>query len=245
MPDQHQSTLEQLQEEIREKSIRELAPSGLRINRSHVFTAILLLALVLFIALALLARMVDYFPIDVTITQSLQTIEQRWFDLLMRAVSWPGRAGQSFVVTSILVILIYWVGFRWEAAVAALTSVIVAILNVLLKILIQRPRPPADIVDVLRDLSTFSFPSGHVMFYTAFYGFLLYLSFSLLRRLWLRMTLIIIFGGLVLLVGPSRIYLGVHWPSDVLGAYILGGLSLFAAIQFYQWGRKRFFTGDD
>lgn len=242
MPDQHQSTLEQLQEEIREKSIRELAPSGLRINRSHVFTAILLLALVLFIALALLARMVDYFPIDVTITQSLQTIEQRWFDLLMKAVSWPGRAGQSFVVTSILVILIYWVGFRWEAAVAALTSVIVAILNVLLKILIQRPRPPADIVDVLRDLSTFSFPSGHVMFYTAFYGFLLYLSFSLLRRLWLRMTLIIIFGGLVLLVGPSRIYLGVHWPSDVLGAYILGGLSLFAAIQFYQWGRERFFN---
>lgn len=236
--------LEKLKEVIRQKSIQELAPGPIHLKRSYIFTTVLLLALVVFIVLALLARTVAYFPIDLAITQSLQTIDQGWFELLMRAVSWPGRGSQSVVVTSALVILVYWVGLRWEAVVAAITSAVVSSLNALLKILIERPRPSADIVDVLRELSTFSFPSGHVMYYAAFYGFLLYLCFSSLKNFWLRTALIIIFGGLVLLVGPSRIYLGVHWPSDVLGAYIIGGVSLFAAIQFYRWGRKRFFTGE-
>lgn len=237
--------MEELQEKIREKSIQELASGRIRLNRSYIFTTVLLLALVVFIVLALLANTVAYFPIDLAITQSLQSIDQPWFELLMRAVSWPGRGEQSVIVTSVLVILIYWLGLRWEAVVAAITSAVVSSLNVLLKILIERPRPSADIVDVLRELSTFSFPSGHVMYYAAFYGFLLYLSFSLLKNFWLRMALTVIFAGLVVLVGPSRIYLGVHWPSDVLGAYIIGGLSLFAAIQFYRWGRKRFFTGEN
>jgi undecaprenyl-diphosphatase len=235
--------LEELKEKIREKSVQELAPGPIRLNCSYIFTAILLLALVVFIVLAFLARTVAYFPIDLAITQFLQTIDQGWFEHLMRAVSWPGRGNQSVIVTSVLVILIYWVGLRWEAVVAAVTGAVVPLLNLVLKIIIQRPRPHADIVDVLRELNTFSFPSGHVMYYAAFYGFLLYISFSLLKNFWLRTALVIIFGGLVLLVGPSRIYLGVHWPGDVLGAYIIGGLSLFAAIQFYRWGRKRFLAG--
>ena len=52
----------------------------------------------------------------------------------------------------------------------------------------------------------------------------------------------VLFGGLVVLIGASRIYLGQHWASDVLGAYLLGSLTLVAYIQIYLWGKTRFFV---
>jgi undecaprenyl-diphosphatase len=49
-------------------------------------------------------------------------------------------------------------------------------------------------------------------------------------------------GSLILLVGVSRISLGQHWASDVLGAYLVGGIMLAGIILLYQWGRNRFFV---
>jgi undecaprenyl-diphosphatase len=50
------------------------------------------------------------------------------------------------------------------------------------------------------------------------------------------------FVAMIALIGPSRIYLGQHWASDVLGAYLLGTLTLVANIAFYRWGKSRFFV---
>jgi undecaprenyl-diphosphatase len=80
------------------------------------------------------------------------------------------------------------------------------------------------------------------MFYVGFYGFLWFLAYTLLKRSWRRTLLLIFLGSLIGLIGFSRIYLGQHWPSDVLGAYLLGGLTLVAILQFYRWGKKRFFV---
>jgi undecaprenyl-diphosphatase len=80
------------------------------------------------------------------------------------------------------------------------------------------------------------------MFYLGFFGFIGFLAFSLLKPSLKRSALLVFIGALVALIGISRIDLGQHWASDVLGAYLLGSLTLAVIIQFYRWGKTRFFV---
>jgi len=77
---------------------------------------------------------------------------------------------------------------------------------------------------------------------TVFIGFLAFLAYTILKSSWARGLLVTAFGTLILLMGMSRIYLGQHWFSDVVGAYLLGGLWLALTIRFYRWGKPRFFV---
>jgi undecaprenyl-diphosphatase len=108
-----------------------------------------------------------------------------------------------------------------------------------IKLLVHRPRPDAELVHVARPLTGYSFPSGHVVFYTGFFGFLMYLILTLFPPSPWRAALLAVLGALILLVGPSRVVLGGHWPSDVGGGYLLGGLWLLVSIGLYRWGRAR------
>ncbi len=116
------------------------------------------------------------------------------------------------------------------------------VVNLGIKLFIQRPRPSSSLVHVLQNVGGYSFPSGHVMFYTAFFGFIWFLAFSLLKPSWLRTLILFILGLLIVLIGASRIYEGEHWASDVLGGYLIASLILVAAVQLYRWGKPRFFT---
>ena len=80
------------------------------------------------------------------------------------------------------------------------------------------------------------------MYYLGFLGFIGFLVFSLLKPSLKRTLLLVLIGIPVFLIGISRIYLGQHWASDVLGSYLLGTLTLVATIQFYRWGKTRFFV---
>ena len=160
----------------------------------------------------------------------------------MIAVSWLGFLPQAGIITGLIIVVILGFGLQWEALVALITAILSTGLNLLVKDLIQRPRPGASLVHVIATLSDPSFPSGHVMFYTSFFGFILFLAFTLLKPSFKRALLMAFFGLLVLLVGISRIYTGEHWASDVLGAYLLGSLTLSAIIQLYRWGKPRFFV---
>jgi len=160
----------------------------------------------------------------------------------MTDVSWLGFSPQSVIITALIILLILGFGLKWEALAALIAALLSIGINVLVKNLIQRPRPAAALVHVLATLNDYSFPSGHVMFYTGFYGFIVFLSFTLLKPSLKRTLLLVFFGLLVLLVGVSRIYVGEHWASDVLGAYLLGTLTLVAFIQLYRWVKPRFFV---
>ena len=210
--------------------------------RTFLFQVSLVLAIAAFGVLTFMVKTTPLFTWDIQITRAIQTINSPIFAALMSLISWFGFPPQSFILSLLIVLLIYFLGLRWEAISALVAALLPPIVNTIVKGIIRRPRPTVDLVHVLRILNSYSFPSGHVMFYVGFFGFLWFLVYTLLKRSLRRTLLLIFLGTLIALIGASRIYLGQHWSSDVLGAYLLGSLTLVAILQFYRWGKKRFFV---
>ncbi len=232
-----QATQQKAQQAVKKETVSR----PVRRYRTWVFQAYVLIAIALFSLLAVLASTSAYFAIDVTLTRFLQSIHSIFFDYLMQFISFFGYSIQGAVILIAAVVILFALGLRWEALMAAFAGISVELLNTIIKIVIHRPRPEANLVHVFAKVSGYSFPSGHVMFYTGFFGFLLFLSFTLLKSSWKRTLLVLVFGLLIVLVGPSRMYLGEHWASDVLGGYLAGSLSLAGSILIYRWGKPRFF----
>ena len=115
----------------------------------------------------------------------------------------------------LLVIEVFAPGRR-PGLCAAVNLVLATLLNLLLKTLVQRPRPEGY---RLVAESGFSFPSGHSMVAMAFYGLLIWMVWRYEKDALVRWLGVIGFGLVIVLVGLSRIYLGVHYASDVLAGF--------------------------
>ena len=241
MPSPHdEEPVEKVKKAAREAAKKETSSPGTQWHRTVLFRVLLLSAIVGFSLLTFLVETTPSFPIDLQITRGIQSIDTPALDVLMSLISWAGFFPQSLLIALLIGFTFYVFGFRWESIVALLTALLSSVTNESVKYLIQRPRPAADLVDVFEVLTSYSFPSGHVMFYVSLFGFVWYIAYTQLKRSMIRSLLLIFFGALIGLVGVSRIYLGQHWASDVLGAYLLGGLILVGMILFHQWGKKRF-----
>src|SRR5579875_975032 len=211
----------------------ESSVSGRRaVSRGTVFLAIYLWLLAGAVILSLIARRTTFFPGDRTITRKLQKQQNPWLRRIFYGISEIGFAKYA-VPETIGVAGIFWVlRFRLEAVFVLLTSS-ATLLNVILKRVIKRPRPTQELVTVVRVINEPSFPSGHVMYYTNFYGLLIYLLATNWRSGRLRNILIGLCTTLILVIGPSRIYLGAHWPSDVIAGYLYGGLWFGGIVTLY------------
>ena len=202
----------------------ETAVSGRRaVSRGTIFLAFYLWLLSGAIMISLIARYTQFFPGDRSITRNLQRQHNPWLRRFMIAISEIGfpKIGIPFTFS---VAGIFWVlRFRLEAIFVLLTSSS-NILNWIVKRLIKRPRPTSELVTVARVINEPSFPSGHVMHYLNLFGLLDYLLATNWRSGRLRNILLAICTSLIVLIGPSRVYLGAHWPSDVMAGYIYGGL---------------------
>ena len=177
------------------------------------------------------ARGPGVFPADIVIARAVQAPGWPWLDCLAWAMteigrSWPGET----VLATLFVLLLAARGRRREALFVALAAV-AGSLNVLTKLIVASPRPTPDLVRVVEAANGYGFPSGHAFGATLFYGALAVVMPSLVpRQPWsgiLRVACVLI----VALIGWSRIRLGAHWPSDVLGGWLWGGavLALLAA----------------
>jgi len=119
------------------------------------------------------------------------------------------------VLTIVLVILIK----NKKIGISIFSNlVIITILNQLIKRILQRPRPTE--YRIIEETG-YSFPSGHSMVSMAFYGYLIYLIYKYVKNKYLKWISIVLLSILICSIGVSRIYLGVHYTSDVLGGFLL------------------------
>jgi len=185
------------------------------------------------LALGAAAALLAFFSVDLRITQFLQQFNNPYFHGLMVAVSWLGYDYHPWVIALCVAALLLSLRLRIEAVCVLISLGSSLLLAMAIKLIVARPRPASSLAEIYRYHSTWSFPSGHVVSYVAFYGFLFYLVFTRMPRSVLRSALLVLFGGLIGLVGLSRVYLGAHWASDTLGGYCLGLLWLTLMIHLY------------
>jgi undecaprenyl-diphosphatase len=195
--------------------------------------AVYSIAVVAFSVLAILAHLYAYFGWDLLATHELQSVHS--IHGFMYAVSVFGNGWIPWVISAVTITLLLVFKFRFEAWGLLLSVAGGEALNRLIKLIIGRPRPAANLVEIMQVERTQSFPSGHVTFYVCYFGFLFFLAYTHLPRgSFARRAALTICALPILLIGFSRVYLGVHWPSDVLGAYLFGGLWLGFSLHVYR-----------
>jgi undecaprenyl-diphosphatase len=201
------------------------------------FWRLWLAGLALFVVAAVLAAFYDRFPADPRIARAIQD-----FDV----PAWGGAAGFTNQAGGTL-----WASVSWVVAIAALAALArwrdasylaVTIaprgVNALVKLLVDRPRPSAELVRVSENAPGSAFPSGHVTAALTFYLLLFVVAFFVVRQPGLRWALQGFCLFMALMVGPGRVYSGAHWPSDVLGGYLMSALFLIPTLRFYWRGRQ-------
>jgi undecaprenyl-diphosphatase len=146
----------------------------------------------------------------------------------MRIISFIGSGWllAPIALATVIVTLKYSKVFKWGILIA-LNLGTVSLINYLIKIIIHRPRP-----DVLKLIAVggFSFPSWHAMTAICFFGYFIYLIMKYFKH-WTSYLFAGILGLLIFTIGIGRVYLGVHYASDVLCGYIFGLVWLFAFIR--------------
>lgn len=187
-----------------------------------------------FALLTFFAKQYPYFKFDLPITLFIQSIYFSGFDQLMRYITLLGNFGSVAVVVILFSILGYYKKGRLTPLLLLASTFGGLLISLFFKILVGRPRPDPLLVHQIGSyLNLDSFPSGHVLGAVSLYGFLLYLAYTKLQLSLFRSLVIGFCTLMIMLMGVSRIYLGAHWFSDVLGAYLIGFVWLSAVVFIY------------
>ncbi len=166
---------------------------------------------------------------DKIIMESMYSMRSGQITLFMKTITFFG--GEIFLTSAILLTIILLTRKHIKDSIVFGFILIFGIfLNLLLKGVFERARP--DVLSMVAE-TTFSFPSGHTMNSFVFFLGMTYFIFRRMRNRQLGLLLILLTGMMTLLIGISRIYLGAHYPSDVLGGFA-AGLVWFVAVLLFE-----------
>ena len=194
---------------------------------------LLILLLVLTTLVSGAAALFERFPGDVRLAGALQEFDAAPWEETMETVSFL--VGGTHMAFLGLVVALWLLLHRRKAEVyTALAATMALGMIHLFKGLIDRPRPPDDLVFVWQDFGGSGFPSGHAFSALVLFGLLYFLAPTLVSG---AKTVRFVRGACVLLIpltGLSRIWLGAHWPSDVMGGFLFGGSVLTLLVHFHR-----------
>jgi membrane-associated phospholipid phosphatase len=211
-----------------------IASAGVVAWRTRQLVGFTLAAGLVLIGLTLVASEADPNIVDLAATRWLQQFNSPWFAALMAAVSWLGFSPQNLIMP--LALAAPFAARRlWVEALWILGSQSSALVTILLKDIVHRARPSPELVGVLAPLTDPSFPSGHVVQYTTLFGVAFFLVYVLSQPSSRRTAALVLLAIPIVLVGPSRLYLGQHWLSDVIGGYAVAAMLLVP----YCWAYAR------
>jgi undecaprenyl-diphosphatase len=196
-------------------------------------------SLFLFILLSFLVKADYLMAFDRHVISFIQGLESPWLTGIMKFFTYIGTIRFIAVLTILLFILMFYVlRFRLEVLVFLAVVFCTPILNRLLKLFFHRARPD---FHRLIEIGGYSFPSGHAMNAFSFYSILAFLMWRHFRGRLARIAVIIASSIMILAIGLSRIYLGVHYPSDIVGGFLASSLWVAAVIWLFQRYKDRQF----
>ena len=193
----------------------------MRAGRAEAATAVL--AAVLFCWLVVVTMDGSMAGFDETVRTHVHASAAPWLTASVEVVTWLGAWGVLALFSGVSAAILLRAGRSWDAKLLLFTMAGAVVLENALKFLIQRPRPPPFFGT---DPTTYSFPSGHALFSLCFYGALA----VVLSRMGARAIVWPATFVLVAAIGGTRIYLGVHYPTDVVAGYLVATAWLCAVL---------------
>lgn len=202
-------------------------------HHKRFFLIICIALIIAFIALAFFVSANPIPAFDLNISLFVQKYHSDALDKIMLGISLFGELPYSFILV-ILVALLFYV-FKYKREAFFVFSILLSGLVILgVKNIINRPRPTEFYVRLVEINRFRSFPSGHVLSYILFFGFMILLMYQLKTIPLLTRRIISYFSAFFMItISFSRVYLGAHWFSDTLGGLILGLLCLIPLSYFY------------
>lgn len=196
-----------------------------------------------FLVLALLISRQQIADFDDYVTELVSRLYDPTTTAMMKVFTTIGSTLYVMIIGLFIIFLLITIGYRRELIFFIGVIACSGILNLLLKSIFHRARPN---IHRIVEASGYSFPSGHSMSAFTLYGVTIYFLWKHARHAWLRVTFVLVGAVLILMIGISRIYLGVHYPSDVAGGYVMGAAWLAASIGSYErflekrWRSRKF-----
>lgn len=175
-------------------------------------------------------------PLDNQALYALAAARFEPLTTIMKAVTYFGEWYILLPLSALIIFVLARKGWRIEATELAYSVIGTSIAVVLIKQLAARPRPPVAFRAVAE--AGYSFPSWHAAIAVAFWGYLAFLAMRRVRHESGRIALAIASALLAGIIGFSRLYLGVHYFSDVIGGFCLGAIALTLALRATRASRR-------
>ena len=191
-----------------------------KIIKNSIFLIIYLITMIM-----LLLNKVSFF--DEYIYKIIYGLRNNIWDFIFINIT---KIGNTTIILLVIIILLLKIN-RKNQKILSFTVIITVITNQIIKYIIKRPRP--NHIRLIKQ-GGYSFPSGHAMISIAVYGFLLYYIQTNSKNKKQKNLLSVLLTILILMIGCSRVYVGVHYPTDIIGGYCLSIYILKMVIYFYQ-----------